>query len=449
MKILDCTLRDGGYYTNWDFSQELVNHYIEYTNQLPIEYIELGYRSLSESVYRGKYFYSPLNVLKTFRSLSNKKIGVLIEEKNLSISEINNLLSPCIGLIDFVRIAVAPSKIPDAILLAEAIKKLGFEVGLNIMYLSKWPDYHNSFKFLEKANGIIDFVYMVDSYGSVFPEELNDSFELIKSFIDIPIGFHGHNNMELAFANSLNAMLSGCEMIDSTILGMGRGAGNLKTELLLTYLASKVKMEIDFSALSSLVQLFDNLLKQYEWGTNLPYMFSGANSLPQKDVMEWVSKRYYSFNTIITALNHQKSQNHPYIKFPLFEPLIMTDKVLVIGGGDSIREASNELLIYLENNPEIIIIHASSKNANYFKSLKNHQLFCLIGNEADRMLSVLNGTLPLNFRCILPPSPRVMDIIVPVEFHSNTFELSKINLFENEYSSHTALALQPVSISTP
>ena len=115
MKILDCTLRDGGYYTNWDFKEDLVEAYINATNLLPIDYIEIGYRSNPLSVYRGEYYYCPLYLIERIRKQSLKKVAIMINEKEVVIEDLNKLLGPIKGLVDLIRIAVDPKNLNNGI----------------------------------------------------------------------------------------------------------------------------------------------------------------------------------------------------------------------------------------------------------------------------------------------------------------------------------------------
>lgn len=107
-KLLDCTLRDGGYYTNWDFSSDVVANYIEATNHLPIDYLEVGYRNKPTQEYMGKFGYTPVSVLKKLRKSSTKKIAVMLNEKSTSPEDLDELLSPVKELADMVRLAVDP-----------------------------------------------------------------------------------------------------------------------------------------------------------------------------------------------------------------------------------------------------------------------------------------------------------------------------------------------------
>jgi 4-hydroxy 2-oxovalerate aldolase len=184
------------------------------------------------------------------------------------------------------------------------------------------------------------------------------------------------------------------------------------------------------------------LQKEYGWGTNIPYMVSGANSLPQKEVMEWVSKRYYSYNSIIRALQNKKEGVKDNLKFEILKHDNLCNEVLIIGGGESVIAHVKALVVYLETRPEITIIHASSKNAKPFTNLKNKQIFCLVGNEGHRLEDVFDEYKDFQGICVLPPYPREMGTYVPVSVESRTFELEDVNFTELKVFSHTSLAIQ-------
>ncbi|MGJ1378241.1 aldolase catalytic domain-containing protein [Sphingobacterium multivorum] len=441
IKILDCTLRDGGYYTNWDFNKALVNQYINACNELPVDYIEVGYRSPIQKGYFGKYFYLPLFELENLKRQSNKKLVIILNEKDVRVEHLDILLTPIIGLIDMVRIALDPENLRRAIILASEIKKYGFEVGFNVMYMSKWRQNASFIEALGDVDNVADYFYMVDSYGGVFPDDIIELIDLVKSKTSCKLGFHGHNNLELALVNTLTALEHGVEIVDATILGMGRGAGNLKTELLLTVLNSKFGMEVDFNALENAVSAVSPLLSKYEWGTNLPYMISGTNSLPQKDVMDWVSTRYYSLNSIVRALDNKKKNQDDNEKYPIasFETI---GEVLIVGGGPSVGEHLDGVLTLLYNKPDMAIIHASSKNAAYFKDLPNKQYFCLVGNEGRRLENTLENLSSFNGICVLPPYPRTMGTYVPLGVKNKTYELDEVNFADQFKDAHTAIAIQ-------
>ncbi|WP_428661422.1 aldolase catalytic domain-containing protein [Runella sp.] len=441
-KILDCTLRDGGYYTNWDFDKSLVKEYISSMNKLPVDYLEVGYRSIPMKGYLGKYFYCPVYELEDMKKNSSKKLVIILNEKDIRAEHTDALLSPIKGLVDMVRIAIDPEHLGRALILAESVKKLGFEVGFNVMYMSKWKQYGDFINELKNVDGIADYFYMVDSYGGVYPSDVIDTIQLVRENTACKLGFHGHNNLELALINSLTAIEHGVDMIDATVWGMGRGAGNVKTELLLTALNSKEGLEVDFNALGTIVSAFDKLLEKYQWGTNLPYMISGSNSLPQKDVMDWVTTRFYSFNSIIRALQNQKAKIKDNERLPVFEADGNSDEVLIIGGGKNAQEHSQGIIEFIKSKKDLTVIHASAKNASFYKDIPNKQIFCLVGSEGYRMEKVFENIGDFNGVCVLPPFPRKMGTYIPTSVYNKSFELPSIDFTNKFKDSHTALALQ-------
>lgn len=386
MKILDCTLRDGGYYTHWDFNKDLVRLYLETMAQMPVDYIELGYRSIPQAAYEGEYCYLPIDTLRFCKLYSkDKKLCVMVNSKDVDDKTIVDLLSPCCGYIDMVRIATKPTELNKAHSLAGVIKKMGFTVCLNVMYMSTWKQINGFYDDLLQLDRVVDYMCMVDSYGSILPDEIPAIIEKVHQHTSIPLCFHGHQNMELAFANTLKAIDCGCQIVDSTITGMGRGAGNLKTELLLTYLSSKGQ-EVPFHLLNMLVDEFEELRNKYGWGVNIPYMISGSYSLPQKDIMEWMSRRRYSVTSIVQTLQNRTLGN----KALQFESLETSPEkcCLVIGGGDSVAvhlEAIQSFI--LKNKDSINIIFSSTKHLSLFDFIPSNiqRYICLVGSEGRRL----------------------------------------------------------------
>jgi 4-hydroxy 2-oxovalerate aldolase len=265
---------------------------------------------------------------------------------------------------------------------------------------------------------------------------------MIRSKTQVPIGFHGHNNLELALANTLAAIDEGVEIVDATITGMGRGAGNLKTELLLTVLDQKNLIKTDFNALSETTADFQNLQDSYKWGTSLPYMVAGANSFPQKTVMEWITKRYYSINSIVRAIGNKVAKTIDNEKYPLIDSPQNHEEVLIVGGGSSVQDHESAILNFINNRSGLAVIHASSRNANLFRGVSVKQLMALVGNEGSRFEKVYGNLEEYEGLCILPPYPREMGTYVPEKLRNQTFELSDNDFFNLKRDTHTAIALQ-------
>ena len=426
VKILDCTLRDGGYYTNWDFDKSLVDKYLNFTNKLPISYLEIGYKSNQINNYSGEYFYLPLSTIKYIKDRTKKKIALMINAKDKINTDILSNLKPYVSLI---RIATSPEEIQSNLKVAIKLKELGFEVAMNVMYISKVGDspFYDCLDGIEK---ILNYLYMVDSYGSIYPDELKKIIKKIRLKTNVKLGFHGHNNIELAFSNSLAAIENGVELIDCTVLGMGRGAGNLKTELLLTYLKSCVGIDVDLNALGGLTEAFQPLLEKYKWGVNLAYMVSGSYSMPQNLVMQALEIDRYSLTGIVNQLKSNERAT-----FPRLKSSGKIDKCMVIGGGNSVTKHLSAIKEYLQLNVNDLIIHSSSKHIKLFEGVTNTQFFAIAGEEILK----INSNLKYIDAYVLGPSPRKINL--EINNSNNFFELEGSNFPGNYTDSPLSISL--------
>lgn len=442
MKILDCTIRDGGYYTNWDFDKNTIRRYFESMENLPIDYIEIGYRNPSLSGYFGEYYFLPEYTLEYIKELSTKHLAIILNEKDVRVEMLDELLNPCQGIIKLIRIAIDPKNFARALELAQGIKEKGFEVAFNVMYMSNWSEYPDMISRLVGIENIVDFFYMVDSYGGVYPSDVRSTIKMIRSKTPVALGFHGHNNLELALANTLAAIEEGIEIVDATVTGMGRGAGNLKTELLLTVLDQKKLIKTDFNALSETTADFDSLQRTFKWGTSLPYMVAGANSFPQKTVMDWILKRFYSINSIVRAIGNRVAGADDNHQCPVINSNINHEEVLIIGGGPSVQEHEHAILNFIESRKGLGLIHSSSRNAKLFQNVSVQQYLALVGNEGSRFEKVYGNLNEYNGICLLPPYPREMGTYVPIKVKTKTFELKDDDFFGLKRDTNTAIALQ-------
>jgi 4-hydroxy 2-oxovalerate aldolase len=411
--------------------------------ELPIDYIEVGYRSIPLKGYLGKYFYCPIYVLEELKSLMpSKKLVIILNEKDIRAEHVEELLIPIKPYVTLIRMAVDPNNFERAITLAKSVKKLGFEVAFNVMYMSNWKNDPSFLDLLEGLDDTLDYFYMVDSFGGILPEEVRDIIKLVKSKTSVTLGFHGHDNLHMGLINTITALEEGCDIIDATITGMGRGAGNLKTELLLTYLESKQKIDFNYNVLGSVVAGFEDLKKDYDWGTSLPYMFSGAYSLPQKDVMEWVGMNRYSLNSILNALNNKKLVVKDNFKLPVLDKESSFKTAIILGGGKSVEIHKEAIIKYAESKKDFCLIHAGIKNALNFKSLDCKQLFSLVGVENEQLLNQIDVSKETNLMFTFPPYPRKMGVSVPSQIRLLAKELASIEFTDSSTDSPFVVAIQ-------
>tara|TARA_B100000949_G_C14286809_1_gene454702 strand:+ start:2122 stop:3678 length:1557 start_codon:yes stop_codon:yes gene_type:complete len=445
IEILDCTLRDGGYYTNWDFDQEIIENYCDAMESLPIDYVEVGYRSIPLPGYLGEYFYCPEYLLKQLKKLMpSKKLAIILNEKDTSLSNLNFLLKPCEGYIDLVRIAINPLRIKSAIKLAKGVKEMGFKVAFNVMYMSEWDETDNMFVHLRKLDKHVDYFYMVDSFGGVMPEKIEKIIRAIQKETSVELGFHGHDNLEMALANTRSAINGGCKIVDATITGMGRGAGNLRTELLLTYLDGIGELKVNYNKLGAVVSKYEELKKEYSWGTSLPYMFSGANSLPQKQVMEWVGMNRYPLGSIVNALNNQKDDVQDNLKLPELSKENRFKKAIILGGGNTARKNSNAIIKLIAQNElnDICLIHAGARNVSEYLEVECPQYYALVGFESEKLLNRVKNFEVKSQICVYPPFPRKMGTLIPDKIKSICRELNAITFTNSSSDSPLTVALQ-------
>lgn len=437
--LLDCSLRDGGYYNNWDFEENFVALYREKIKSLPIDYIEIGYRNLVQKEYRGKYFYCPLPILDQWTEFSDQLV-LMLDEINTPIEEVKAMIQPCIGKAKMFRIATKPNRISQGIALAKKIKKAGFEVGLNIMYLSEWDQYDDLFDQLNGIENHIDYLYMADSFGAVLPDYIVKTVKKLKSISTVKLGYHGHNNLEMGLINALKAIEHGVEIIDASITGMGRGAGNLKTELLLTYLSAEKLKEVNFEHLDALVNEFEKLQTTYQWGNNLAYMVSGANSIPQKEVMNLITRRYYSIDNAIKYLGFKSENEAVKNSYPKLNTKKTKASILIIGGGPSTLNHLNAIKSFIHQNKEITLLFSSARYIASFAEFKDTYTI-LVGAEGKRLEENIIKN-QFNNRCILPPPPHKITPYVPNGFKKNCLELNDTIFSKKNSDAHLAVTLQ-------
>ena len=442
--ILDCTLRDGGYYTEWDFDESLLDIYLEAMNKLPINFIEIGYRSVFKQKYAGAHFYLPEYLIDKIKSKTKKDLSVILNEKDVRLEDLEGLLKVCSGKIKLIRLAVAPVNFERGIKLAKKIKKMGFQVAFNLMYASKWESNYPEKSQLFTLNSTCDYFNIVDSYGALFPEDIRKIFKHLNEHLTITIGFHGHNNLEMALINSLEAIKCGAKIIDTTIDGMGRGAGNLKTELLLSVLYRRKQMSVDFDILNEARKAFLELKKEYNWGTSLPYMVSGSFSLPQDKVKAQVEKRYFSLNKIIENLIESPADENFFADFETFNPSFFNAEVLIVGGGELVKKHQEGLKEYLLDNPYVPVIYASSKNAGIFLELKNPQIHLIPGREFQRLKKEVPKKMLRERTLILTPTTQVLDDLK--KLLSFKLPAQEKNIFPNSVTEYCLKVAQKLKV---
>lgn len=274
--IIDCTLRDGGYYTNWNFDTSLVRELIKTLDKNGIDIIELGYKSpLKGGAYR-KCNDGFIKNIVDFETKNN--LAFMIDAKDfVNKNGVDfDLLSDCIKDKDkspfsVCRLAIKLDEIEIAVEIAKFIIQKGYRLFVNLMTVSLLSE-ENVLKFLITMSPLAEVLYIADSYGNLTPDKVSTIAQNCVVAHNKSNGIHCHDNLGLAFANSLSALNNGFDYVDSTMLGMGRGVGNTKTEQVLIYRNNQITADV-----LDILEEFQKLQTIYKWGFNSLYMLGGLH----------------------------------------------------------------------------------------------------------------------------------------------------------------------------
>lgn len=281
IKVVDCTLRDGGLVNNFAFSEEFVKELYRTNIKAGVDYMEFGYKASKEIFHKEEYGKWKFCEEEDIRAVVGNndfdlKISVMADVGRTDYK--NDILKKSDSVIDMVRTATYIHQIPAAIEMIQDAHEKGYETTVNIMAISKVREDELSKGLEILAESDVDIIYLVDSFGAFYPEQvrrLTDMYMNIAEKYNKRIGIHAHNNQQLAFANTIEAVTNGASYLDATVSGMGRGAGNCYMESLLAFLRNPRY---------NLVPVMDFVQKQMTaernkgsiWGYDIPYLLTGV-----------------------------------------------------------------------------------------------------------------------------------------------------------------------------
>lgn len=286
LTVLDCTFRDGGYYTGWVFERDLVNRYLSAISTAGIDVIEIGFRQPPNDRFLGPFAFSNDRYLSTLNVPEGLVLAVMSDAKVLlrageGYEIVDQLYGPrADSPVDIVRIAAGIAEVPKLAPAIGRLKEKGYTVCLNVMQIGNKP----MEQIAELARTISSFqcdvLYFADSFGNMDPEMVRATVEALRLHWKEPLGIHTHDNMNLGLANSLAALDAGVSWVDGTILGMGRGAGNVAMEYLLHALQGRGYGRYRSDALLTLLlEDFMPLRQRHGWGPNFLYYLAALHEI--------------------------------------------------------------------------------------------------------------------------------------------------------------------------
>lgn len=280
IKVLDATVRDGGLVNNFFFTDQFVRDLYETNLKAGVDYMELGYladKELFDPEKFGKWKFCEEEAIRGVipANDTNMKLAVMADVGRSNVKR--DLPNKKDSILDMVRIATYINTIPTAIEMVEECAAKGYETTVNIMAISKAKESEIDEALALLGKSSANVIYLVDSYGSMYPLEtrrLTDKYLSAAAKYGKEIGIHAHNNQQLAFANTIEAAAQGVSLLDATMMGMGRGAGNCAMELLLSFLKNP-----KYNVFPVLKFIEEHMLPLKEsgavWGYDIPYLLTG------------------------------------------------------------------------------------------------------------------------------------------------------------------------------
>jgi len=292
IKVLDCTIRDGGLVNDSNFEDDFVRAIYQACIAAGVDYMELGYKG-SKNIYSSKQFgawkfCTEDDICRIVGdNKTDLKLSAMADAERTDYHE--DILPKEQSVLDMIRVATYIHQIPTALDMIKAIHDKGYETTLNLMSISVVPEHELDEALEILANSEVDVIYVVDSFGTLYSEDIQ---LLTRKFLKYAyaagkkVGIHTHNNQQLAFANTIEALILGASYLDAAVAGLGRGAGNCPTELLLGFLKNP---KFHIRPLLKVIQ--DHIVplrKKISWGFDIPYMLTGQLNLHPRSAISFL-----------------------------------------------------------------------------------------------------------------------------------------------------------------
>jgi 4-hydroxy 2-oxovalerate aldolase len=295
LKVLDCTIRDGGLINNSQFTDDEVKAVYETCVEAGLDYMEIGYKNSPEVFPPAQY--------GPWRHCHEEDIRRVVGAHDAAATGLKLACMADAGgksewrtqiiprkdsVLDMIRVACYANQISEAVEMVQHAHALGYETTLNIMAISTVQEVEID-QVLDIARASpVDVVVVVDSYGALYREQVD---HLVRKYMKAlhgtgkEVGMHAHNNLQLAFANTIEAIILGCNRVDSTMMGLGRGAGNCHTEILLGFLRNpKFKLRPVYKLIRDTIL---PIRQRLDWGPSIPYNITGQMNLHPRSAMSF------------------------------------------------------------------------------------------------------------------------------------------------------------------
>ena len=307
IKVVDCTIRDGGLVNNFYFDDEFVRNLYTANVAAGVEYMEFGYKA-SKEIFDvkefGKWKFCDEQDIRDIVGDNNTdlKISVMADVGRTDYKKY--IIPKTDSVIDMIRIATYINTIPAAIEMIHYCAEMGYETTINIMAVSTAAESELDLALDLLAQSEVGTIYLVDSYGSLYPEQIRrlaDKYLKVAEKYGKKVGIHAHNNQQLAFANTIEACTVGVSYLDATMSGMGRGAGNCNMELLLGFLRNPKY------SLNPVLKFLQNQMLPLKktglvWGCDVQYMLTGQQNQHPRTAIAFTAEQREDYAAFYQSL---------------------------------------------------------------------------------------------------------------------------------------------------
>jgi len=312
--LVDCTLRDGGYHNAWDFSPELIQDYLDAMAAIPVDYVELGFRSMEVQGFLGGCAYTSDGFIRLFDIPDGLNLGVMVNVGELcrhpdGVSEaLGGLFTESSDSpVSLVRLACHFDEFDTALDACSWLQRKGYLVGLNIMQVAGRSEAEIEDVANRASERPPDVLYFADSMGGLDADGISRIVSVVRRGWSGSLGVHTHDNMGRALTNTLRAIAEGVSWVDATVTGMGRGPGNARTENLAIEVSEIRATPIDISPLLALIsKYFRKMQDKYGWGTNPYYYLAGKYGIHPTYIQVMLSDSRYMSDDIFSVIEHLK-----------------------------------------------------------------------------------------------------------------------------------------------
>lgn len=385
IKLLDCTLRDGGYINDWNFGHDNLVNIFERLVDADVDYIEIGFLDERRPFDINRSIMPDTDCVEKIYGGLDRKNSIIVGMIDYGTCSLEHI-KPCEeSFLDAIRVIFKKHLRKDALRFCAELKKLGYKVFAQLVSVTSYND-DEMMDLIRLANEVKPYtVSMVDTYGLMHQNNLKHYFDLLNEHLapEIGLGYHAHNNFQMGYANCITMMSQVTDrmlLVDGTIYGMGKSAGNAPIELIAMYMNGNLGKHYH---ISQFLEAIDSNISDFytpsTWGYNMFFYLAASNDCHPNYVSYLMEKKTLSVKSINTLLGRlqgekkllydQKYIEQLYKDYQMIEiddtecrrelkSIIEGRNILLLGPGTSISKKKETILKYInEYNPIVISVN--------------------------------------------------------------------------------------------